>query len=181
MPRYRAPSRITRRARMGQVRMRQARIQPWLPRLEEILWQFGTSWQQYYDFMATPDIQVAQAELWDDWYVKQPSTYRFEPCLRHVERVLLLTEIEPERMAYCQPNPNKETWSEVGHVVRYVIRWWTAFTRSVSYQRQVITQDERMSLVSQVVNHAQLYLKSRRDNSYLLPHITGVSAPDESG
>ncbi|KAM0562007.1 hypothetical protein ACHAPJ_002449 [Fusarium lateritium] len=82
----------------------------------------SSAWHVYDTLSVEPDAVAAVDELWNDWYSKQPWRYQMSPNEEHIYWVMMLGALEPDKCPYLRPNPDKTTWGEISHLVRYCMR-----------------------------------------------------------
>ncbi|KAM0436657.1 hypothetical protein ACHAPT_002366 [Fusarium lateritium] len=83
----------------------------------------ASAWFKFGMWLSIGEVRRSLDEFWQDWLLKQPPGYIFNPSCEDCELVLCLVEEEPLRWCYNRPDPDKGTWSETAHLVRLLVRW----------------------------------------------------------
>ncbi|KAF5007106.1 hypothetical protein FDECE_6537 [Fusarium decemcellulare] len=136
-------------------------------------------WREVDAGLATPMLQAALRELWDDWVSYQNEDYWFDPWTEDVDRIVLLVAVEPDRWCYNRLYPNKENWTELAHAARFVLKWEAfAESQNTGFRISLLPHIERFRIIEHGLCLARLYIKTRQTEESRRPTASVVDISD---
>ncbi|KAF4961496.1 hypothetical protein FSARC_10169 [Fusarium sarcochroum] len=133
---------------------------------QHFLYQNCASWRVYDYLKVEPDAIAAVDELRNDWYSRQPWRYQMAPHEPHIYWVMMLGALEPDSCPYIRPNPDKTTWGEVSHLVRYCIRMQSVL-RAMLVRFEYQGRMDWLTMMQFALLFAQLNIKARASEEWI--------------